>query len=209
MTRDFSAYTLAELNEALASVNRDKYPDVAVALEAELQSRKESGRHDEEIKSQLETLEATEKSKQKLAKIWLKVIAVYMILTGALIPFDYAAWGPKVAIWLLIGVVFLYVASSVAIGIAFLLDRSWAYLAAVGFHALQVVRLHSEILTWDALSYIGIYAVYGQGGDIGINAIAMPHFYFAIGRNIEFSIGINFVAMAIISCIFMVHDARK
>jgi hypothetical protein len=77
------------------------------------------------------------------------------------------------------------------------------------FHAIQVVRLHSEFLTWDALSYVGIYAFYGEGGDIGLNAVAMPHFYFIIGRDIEFSLGINLVAIAIISCIFIVCDAQE
>ena len=209
MAREYSAYTLAELKEALSSVNRDKHPDIAVALEAELQSRRESGRYDDEVKKQSEAAEERMKSKQKLAKIWLKVIAVYMIVTGALIPFDYVAWGPEFAVWLLVIVVFLYIASSVAIGIAILLNRSWAYLAAIVFHAFQVVRLHSDILTWDALSYVGIYAFYSEGGDIGLSAVAMPHFYFIIGRDIEFSLGINFVAIAIISCIFIVRDAQE
>ena len=209
MIPDYSSYSLSELNEALHVVDGQRYPENKAALEAELQSRKESGRYDEELRAlEQEALAKVEATKDFAMKAE-SIIAWYLVVTGGFVLLSQLLWPPQVSGILNVVIVLVglaYMLGTVIAGIGLMKKRPWSHTLAIGLLGAQVVAAGSSVFSFKVLSAAGGYVTFASGGNIGISASFEPGFSVYIGQPTPFFLGIN---LFVIWLIFLLNIARK
>ncbi len=74
---DYSKYSIPELQEALSTVDEQKYPETKAAIEAELQKRKDSGEYERHIQERMLELDRREQGRRRLARAARPWVAGY------------------------------------------------------------------------------------------------------------------------------------
>lgn len=201
MARDYSGYSISELQEALGTVDGDRYPENKAAIEAEIASRKASGEYDKHLAERQEVDVEHEKSAITFARKARVVVAWFLILSPVLLLnfLNFNATGPSAWIVITLTIAFAaYLIASHVAGIGLLKNKPWAHWVAIGLLAMQVLRLESETLYFEILSFVGVYFTTSSSGNIGFEISLAPGLTLLVGADLSFEIGINLLAMLMI-----------
>jgi len=207
MERDYSKYSIPELQESLAIVDGIKFPENKAALEQELQSRKQSGEFQRFLEERQESEEREKVDSINFARKMKKGIGIYLIvaalyaLTG--VSFDTSGGGFSVFTIILFAV---FLVASLAGGIGLLLNKSWGHWTAVVVLGIQVVKIQAGGLVFNFLSLIGIYVYAATDWVVGINAAFEPGMTLAFGSSLPFWFGVNVFAIALIVSLFTAQE---
>ncbi len=208
MPHDYSTYTIAELREALASVDGNQYPDNKAALEAELQARVDSGEVEREMEEQERETRSQEQDLRRFARGARQWIGLYL-MGAPLILLNMGTQMPKSLGWLayaLWGFGVLYVGVSTLAGYGLWKQKDWGHRPAIGVLALQVINLQSGFLQYSLTSAISgyVYVAAQAGFEFGVSAfLNTGGFRFAAGDlPLTFNLGVNLVALFLIWLLF-------
>jgi hypothetical protein len=204
MARDYSNYSIAELRESLSVVDGRRYPENKAAIEAEIQSRKDSGAYAEE--EQALKAEAMAKAEAKFdfaqkaqpAIAWYLIISGGFILASTLFPLPYVGSLMQVAI---LGIGVLYVLATVFGGVALLKNKSWGPILVIGLLCVQLVQVSSSIFSFKALSAFAFYLNVSADWDVGVSAEIRPGFWLVLGGVQPASLGVNIYVAWLISLV--------
>ena len=207
---DYSKYSIPELQEALSTVDEQKYPETKAAIEAELQKRKDSGEYERHIQERMLELDRREQGRRRLARAARPWVAGYLEASALLMLFGTSiqlsvelgrvAW----AFWM-IGI--LYAITVAVAGYGLVRDRRWGHGLAVTVIALQLVRLQSESLYFSLSSAISVY-LYGvipEGNfEFGVSAQINPGGLQVLVGDLPYATGagINLFAIFLIWLLF-------
>lgn len=197
MAPDYTTYTVAELEESLAIVDGRRYPDNKAALEAELEARKASGAYEREMAEADEARKEKAVADKAFAEKARTVIAWYLVLSPIAILSYLNFQSTGMPIWLaatLISLFIAYLAISHWAGRGLLKSKAWAHPTAIVVLALQLVRINSDALFVQLLSFVGFYFTLSVDGTIGFAFLVEPGFNIAWGNQAPFEIGVNLVA---------------
>ena len=154
--QDYTKYTIAELRQALSTVDGDKYPENKAALEAELQKRIDSGEVERE--KQARNLENHEKEQghRRFARAARPWIGLYL-MGAPLILLSLGMHKLKIVGWITYtvwGLVALYAGIAVVAGYGLWKRKDWSRRMAISVFALQVVNIQSGVLVYSLTSAI-------------------------------------------------------
>lgn len=197
MIHDYTQYSLAELQEALNSVDGRRYPDNLAAIEAEIQARKDSGAYEEEVNAIRDDCAAREASEIRFAHRSKPLIAWYLIISGAFF-FANLRFG-QVILSGAIDVAVLcvgaaYMLAAVLAGAMILKDHAWGTKAAIGLLATQLVQFESTAFTYKVSSLISGLFTLEANGIIGASASFGSKFRILFGEPTIFLVGLNLFA---------------
>lgn len=209
--QDYSKYSIAELREALSTVDGIKYPENKAALEAEYQKRVDSGEVERE--QQKQELEEHEKEQgyrrfARNARPWigLYLVGAPLILPGSglLTPPDLGWIG--YVIWVAI---VLYVCVAVVAGYGLWKGKDWGRRTAIGVFAMQVIDFRSGFLAYSLTSALSAF-VHFTPADFGIAvsaSVSLGAFLFSVG-DLPYPVMISFNLFAIFM-IWLLLKARQ
>ena len=199
MVRDFSGYSIAELNEGLAIVDGRKNPENKAAIEAELQARKDSGAYESEQAAAILSEKERTAAKVSSAKRATKFVAWFLILSPML-AFSGCTTTAGEQSFLALGIVvgLLFSIISICAGIGLLKERDWGHWAAVAVLGIQVLRVESEVFIFNFLSSVGLFTFYAEGGDIGFSVEFDPGFLLAIDPGANLLVGVNLFVVGLL-----------
>ena len=207
MNREPSEYSIPELLEAIAAVDGNRFPENKLALEKELEARKESGEYDryqqqalEAGRRQLEKRAALAKKMQKIIAVYLIVAALYglvMVIAGVFSP---ALPGGLLALFVAFSVM------SLAGGVGLLLAKPWAHWVSVAVLGIQIIEIQAMGIAFGVLTLAGVYFYIAAGGTVGITATFSPSIVLEVGSDGPFLFGINLLAIVFIAYLFSARD---
>ena len=206
MAIDYRGYSVAELLEALASIDASKHPDNFEALNAEIARRKESGEYEEEVAASLKAAEQEHVSQVLFAVRARSWIAYYLILTAPLVAINQSYSGvPSFngASYLYLGVGILYCSVLVFVCISMLRNKAWATNATIALLTLQIPKIQSSPLYFDIGGPLTFQINLQAGGAIGFDVGWVPEFAIHLSPNINFLIGIDLFAVMMIVMLFL------
>lgn len=207
MKRDYSDYSVPELQEALATIDARAHPENHAALEQELQARKDSGEFDRHIEDARQAEKEKRAHKVGFARTMRKVIGAYLVLSAV-----YAIAGVSLsasstlagAISLAFMVVFLV--ASFASGVGLLLRKDWAHWTAVAVLGLQLLKIQFPGFSFAALSLVGIYVYVDGTGAFGITATLDPGFAVSVGQHAVLWVGLNVFVAVLLGYLFTARE---
>lgn len=207
MQRDFSDYSIAELQEALATIDARAHPENHAALEQELQARKDSGEFDRHIEDARNADKERQARKVGFAKTMRKVIGVYLILSAvyAIAGVSLSASG-TLAGTLSLAFMVVFLVASFASGVGLILKKEWAHWTAVAVLGLQLLKIQFPGFSFATLSLIGIYVYVDGSGGIGITATLDPGFAISVGEHALLWIGVNVFVAALLGYLFTARE---
>ena len=210
MARDYSGYSISELQEALRAVDGNRYPANKAAIEAELQARKDSGEFAQEELNAKEAAREQAVAKLNFALKARVVIAWYLIVSPAIVLTGFSISAGSLAMQALtIFVGLVFVSTSVLAGIGLLKKKMWGHWAAVAVLGSQVLRIQSEAFVFNFLSSVGIYVYYAQGGDVGFDARFEPGFGLGFGTATTLWIGVNLFVVVLLNFLFTATEETE
>ncbi|MBT8101179.1 MAG: hypothetical protein KJO82_15600 [Gammaproteobacteria bacterium] len=207
MNREPSEYSIPELLEAIAAVDGNRFPENKLALEKELEARKESGEYDRYRQQALEAGQRQLEKKAAFAKKMQKVIAVYLIVAAVygLVMVFAGVFSPALPGGLL-ALFVVFSATSLAGGAGLLLAKPWAYWVSVAVLGIQIIEIQAMGIAFGVLSLAGVYFYIAAGGTVGITATFSPSIVLDVGSNGPFLFGINLLAIVFIAYLFSARD---
>jgi len=171
MGRDYSEYSIPELQEALAIVDGRQYPKNKAALETELQARRDSGEFDRFILETVKSREQQARDKIDFAKKMQKPIATYLVVSSiyifvvALIGLNAANWNANSIVLIVFAI---YLAAMLIAGVGLFLAMGWSHRAALAVLAVQVLKIQSTGLVFAADSLLYFYIYISRSPDLMI-----------------------------------------
>lgn len=194
IAQDYSRYSLAELKEALGSVDGRRYPENKAAIEAEIQLRKDSGAYEEEERRVAENAAKAAADDIRFAQRSKPLVAWYLIAGSGL--FFASLVLSKVHLsgttgLVILGVGALYMLGCVVAGVAILNQRAWGANVAIALLALQLLEVVSSTVTLKVVSLLAVYFTIQPEFTIGFSASVGPRFRLIFGEPGGFLIGLN------------------
>ena len=204
---DFSNYSIADLQEALATIDGRAHPENKAALERELQARKDSGEFDRCAKEAQQADKEQHARKVSFAKSMRKVIGLYLVASSlyAIAGVSLTASGSRVGIALLV-VMVLFLVASFAAGVGLLLRKDWAHWIAVVVLGLQLVKVQFSGFSFSVLSLVGIYLFVAGDSSIGITADFDPGVAISFGQYAPLWIGVNIFTGMLLGYLFTARE---
>lgn len=201
MAPDYTQYSLADLREALGTVDERRFPENKAAIEAEIQARIDSGAYAEEEQAEREQQQATARKKIDFARKSRPYIAKYLIGTSGFVLVWNILQPPSLGGALQTAVFvcgMAYMFGTVVSGLAIHRGRSWGSTLAIGLLCVQLVEIVSTAFSLKVLSALGFYVTLSINGDIGFDASFKPGVFVTVGTPQPLTIGLNlFVAWLI------------
>ncbi len=200
--RDYTNYSIAELREAINTVDGHRFPENKAALEAELQKRIDSGEVEREEKRLEREAHSQEQDLRHFARGARQWIGLYLI--GApLILLNMSVQMPNSVGWMafaLFGLAVLYVGVSALAGYGLWKRKDWGHRPAIVVLALQLISFQSGFLHYSLTSAISGYVYVAAPGELGVSGyISTGSFIFVAGDlPLTFSVGVNLVALVMI-----------
>lgn len=197
------------MREALRSVDGNKFPENKIALERELESRKESGeyaRYEQEI-AELELSRFA--AKIRFARKVRKFTAAYLVLSSSYILTANLFSPPQVTgagAWWIVGFGVLYLSAAGIGGIALARSKPWATPFCIGVLCFQLPLIQSAAFTFQVLSALGVYVAIGSGGTFGFHLKFQPGVQVFFGTGLPFFYGINLFAAALIYQLVLANE---
>lgn len=210
MTHDYTRYSLAELHEALGSVDGSRYPENLAAIEAEIQARKDSGAFDREVNAIREERSSRLKKEVQFAQRSKPFIAWLLILGGALF-FANFIFG-QVAFSGVIGLAILcigaaYMLAGILVGIAILKGHALSTKAAIGLIAAQLIQVESTLFTYEVTSLFSLLFTLEAGGVFGLSVSFESEFRLFFGEPTDLFLGLNLFAAWLIYLLLKSGDS--
>lgn len=208
-TKDLSHYTVPELLEALGTVDGTQYPENKLALERELESRRESGEYAlfEQESAALE--ESRYGEKIKFAKRVRTFTAGYLVLSSSYVLTANLFSPPQVAGlegYLVLGFAVLYLSVAGIGGVALARSKSWATPLCIGVLCFQLPLVQTAALKYQVLSALGFYVTVGAGGTIGVHFALQPGVMVLFNTGLPFLYGVNLFAAALIHYLVVANE---
>lgn len=199
MDRDYTRYSIPELQESLAIVDGKKYPENKAAIERELQVRKDSGEYQRFLEEQQESERRKHSDSISLARKIKKGTGIYLIVAAlyAVTGINFDASGGGFAVLIMILLATFLVASLVG-GIGLLFNKAWAHWIAVVVLGLQVVKVQIAGFVFSFLSLVGFYIYAATDWVFGITAVFEPGITLAFGSSRPFWLGVNVFVLPLI-----------
>ena len=198
---DYTKYTVAELREALSTVDGVAYPENKAALEAELQKRVDSGEVRREREDQARKDHEKEQGNRRFARDARPWLGLYL-MGAPLILISAGTQTPPGLVWaayLAYGLCALYVGVSVVAGYGLFKRKEWGRKMAIGVFALQVVNIQTGSFVFSLTSALaGFFYISAPGSlEFGVSAyLTTGSFQFVIGDlPLPFMLAINLVAV--------------
>ena len=207
MARDYSTYSIPELQQALGSVDGKRYPENKAALERELQARKDSGEVDRYVRELRDEHRRKQIRGVRIARKVRLVIAAYLVVAPlcAFVGFEIFA-SSEPAGRLLVAVSVLFLGASFAAGVGLFLNKAWGHWIAVVVLALQIVKVQAAGFVFGLLSLGGVYAYAAADGKVGVAALLDPGLVFESGSDAPVWIGVNFLVLPLIVFLFTARE---
>ena len=209
---DHTEYSVAELREALSTVDGTRYPEKKAALEAELQKRIDSGDVEREKQAKLQEEHDKEQRLRLFARRARTWIGLYL-LGAPLILFNAGTQTPEGLGWLAYGVyglVYLYVGIAALAGFGLWKHKEWGRRLAIVVFAIQVLTFQSSFMQWHLESALSLFFVLTASGgfDFGFYFnISIGGFRFVVGETgLPFSIGFNLFALFMMWLLFKARE---
>lgn len=210
MRIDYSVYSIAELQEALRSVDGITYPENKAAIEEELAARKASGEYDREVDKTAQELVDETRARFEFAKKARVVIAWYLIMAPIITLAHISLQMTMPSTWALVVAIAVFSAffiTSHSAGIGLLKGKRWAQSLAIAVLAVQVVSVQSGAVVFQALSLAGAYLTIGAGASIGFWFSYNPGIRFFLDAGMPFQLGFNVLAIVLIYFLLASNDA--
>lgn len=207
MERNFSDYSIPELQEALATVDARAHPENKADLERELQARKDSGELDRYVEDARLAEKERLKRKVGLARTMRKVIGVYLIVSAV-----YAIAGVSLnasstlAGAVTLALMALFLVASFLSGVGLLREKDWGHWIAVAVLGLQLIKVQFAGFSFGVLSLIGIYLFVDGNASIGITASFDPGFAVSVGQYAPLWIGVNIFCAVLMGYLFTARE---
>ena len=207
MERDYTKYSIPELQESLAIVDETKYPENKAALEQELQARKDSGEYQRFFEEKKESKEREQAESISFARKMKKGIGIYLIVAAlyALTGVGFSTSGGGIAVFTIV-LLLVFLLASLAGGIGLLLNKDWGHWIAVVVLGLQVVKIQAGGLVFSFLSLIGVYVYAATDWVVGITASFEPGITLALGTSMPFWLGVNVFVIPLIVYLFTAQE---
>lgn len=192
MARDYSEYSIPELQDALDNVDGKRHPANKAALARELQARKDSGEFDRMVREARDEWRRRERRGIRIARHVRKAIAAYLVIAPlySITGIDVVASSEPLR-----GIVFacfiVFLVASCAAGIGLFLDKAWAHWIALVVLVLQIVKIQVTGFAFSLLSLVGVYVFLADGPKVGVRALFEPGFTLEIGSEAPLWVGIN------------------
>ncbi len=203
--QDYTKYSLAELREALSTVDGSKYPENKAAIEAELQKRIDSGEVEREKKARTAAEHEKEQGHRRFARRARQWIGLYMmgaplILIGAGV---HLQWGSAWQAYAIYGLCVIYTGVSVIAGFGLWKLKEWGRRVAIGVFAMQTVSVQSSLFVYSLTSALAghFYITITPGNfNFGLSGyVTTGSFQFLIGElPMPFTLAVNLVAVFLI-----------
>lgn len=220
MARDYTNYTIAQLQESINVVDGNRFPENKAALEAELKSRIQSGglareaAEQEVVKKEIAAeQEIVRKEKAISAKGFAKkarvVIAWYLILSPIVILYQISLNVSGPSIWvvaMIIAPMAAFLMISHWAGIGLLKGKTWAHWAALAVLASQLVRIQSDAIILQFLSLVGVYITIDEDISIGILALFAPGIQLSFANDVHFELGLNVLIAPLIRFLIIARE---
>lgn len=205
--RDFSDYSIPDLQEALATIDGRAHPENKAALERELQARKDSGEFDRYMAEARQAEREQHARRVGFAKTMRKVIGGYLVISAvyAIAGVSLAASGSAAGLALLAFMI-LFLAASFVSGVGLLMKQSWAHWIAVVVLGLQVLKIQFPGFSMEILSLIGIYLFVDGDFSIGITAMFDPGVSMSVGHYAPLWIGVNIFCGMLLGYLFTARE---
>lgn len=200
---DYSSYSLAELRQALSTVDALKYPDNKAALEAELERRVASGEVEREERAQTQREHEKEQSHRRFARSARPWIGLYLM--GApvmLIGLGFQDLSDAGLItYLVLAFAVIYSCLAALAGYGLWKQKDWSRRLAIGVFALQVINIRSGFLIYSVTSAIAVFfhvtptaGYFGVAGNLTTGGMQ----FFLGDLGIPLTIGVNLFAVFMI-----------
>ncbi len=203
-TQDYTKYSLAELREALSTVDGVRYPENKAAIEAELKKRIDSGEVEREQKARTAREHEKEQGHRRFARgarqwIGLYLMGAPLMLIGAGVQLQ---GGSTWAAYVIYGLGVLYTGVSVVAGFGLWKLKEWGRRLAIGVFAMQAVSIQSSFMVYSLTSALSGFFYIGFPGhlEFGVSGyITTGGFQFVIGElPLSFTLAVNLVAIFLI-----------
>ncbi|MEO1036314.1 MAG: hypothetical protein AAFX44_12225 [Pseudomonadota bacterium] len=205
MAIDYRNYSLAELEEALATIRADQHPENYDALQAEIARRQQSGEYREADKAAATQSVQLKRSAGRI-RFWL---ALYLIATAPLVALNQSYSGvPPLpfSTFAYIGFGMAYCLALVAACVALLLKKAWAGTAVAVLMVVQLIKISSPALVVDIGGPINVLINVAEGLSIGASFQWAPGILVQLGSVADWYIGIDLFAAFVIG-IFSFGDS--
>lgn len=207
--RDYSKYSLADLREALSTVDGLRYPQNKAALEEELQRRIDSGEVERESRERERRHAEQRRDRLQFARQARPWIGIYLMLSSPLLLLSMNVHMPESVGWatfVVRGLGSLYIVAATVAGFGLWKDKTWGHTAAVGALLPQTIQLQSSFLLYSLTPAIaGFVYIAGPGTfEIGVSAhLNTGALTVAAGElALPFTIGVNLVAAFLLTLLF-------
>ena len=207
--RDLSHYTIPELREALETVDGNQYPENRLALERELESRRESGEY-ARYEQEAEALEISRyAAKIRFARKVRTFTAAYLVLSSSYILTVNLFSPPTISgldAWLVVGFAVVYLSIAGIGGVALARSKPWATPLCIGVLCLQLPLVQSAGISFQILSALGFYFTVGSGGTVGFHFALQPGVSIFFDTGLPFLYGVNLFAAALIYYLVVANE---
>ena len=202
--QDYTNYSIAELREALGTVDGVNFPENKAALEAEFQKRIDSGEVEREEQAREQSVHEKEQGHRRFARGARQWIGLYMmgaplmmLSAGTQTPPGYG-WVAYAAY----GLCALYTGVSVIAGFGLWKRKEWGRRLAIGVFVPQLVSFQSSFMVYSMTSALAgfFYLGFADGLEFGVSAyITTGGFQFALGDlPLTLTLAVNLVAVFLI-----------
>ncbi len=201
--QDYTKYSVAELREALSTVDGLKYPENKAAIEAELQKRIDAGDDVREKEQRDLIVHEKEQGHRRFARSARPWIGLYL-MGAPLILLSLGADKMKAVGWVtytIWGLLILYVGIAAVAGYGLWKNKDWSRRLAMGVFALQIISVQSGSLVFSLTSAIAAFFYIAPASfTLGVEAyLTMGGFRLAIGDlGIPLTVGFNLFAIFMI-----------
>lgn len=206
MARDYSKYSVPELQDALDNVDGKRHPENKAALQRELQARRDAGEVDRLVREARERWLRKERRSINFARQVRKAIAAFLVISPLVSIAAFTVFEDKDADLGFVFVFFVvFLIASFASGVGLILDKAWGHWLAVTVLALQVVKIQVAGFAYSLLSIGGVFP-YVADGKAGVIAVFAPGVQFVMHSELPFWIGVNVLFIPLIVYLFTARE---
>lgn len=206
MPIDYSTYSLAELEEALATIDSARYPENKAALDEEIAKRKLSGEYQQELQARQEHEQEQERRRVGFARRAKPWVASYVIASSPLLFLDQVydslplVFGSPFA-YLVLGTLYCLGLVVAAIGVA--RKVTWGSGLLAVFLGFQLFFLHSPGLSVEITSLLKFYLFATGDGSLGVLWRFDPGILVSTSAGNDFAMGIDLITLAFLWVLFV------